>query len=189
MAKRRLVVELVGDSSSLDRALGKSQKNLGTFGTMAKRAGALAGVSLGAGMAAAGQATVDFDKSMRNVNSIAQLNEKQYKKLSKSVRGLAGPTAQAPKTLADGMYTLVSSGFKAQDALKVLRSSAKAATAGPTDTETSTAAVAACSTPTICPPRGRRRCRTNCSAPSTAASSRSRTWARTSATCCRSPPR
>src|SRR6266576_671153 len=44
--------------------------------------------------------TIEFDKSMRNVNSIAQLNEKQFGSLEKQVLSLAGKTAQAPKTLA-----------------------------------------------------------------------------------------
>lgn len=93
--------------------------------------------------AAAGKMAVDFDREMRNVNSIAQLPERQLKRLEGQVLNLAGPTAQAPKTLAAGLYDLVSSGFNAQQSMKVLRSSAKAATAGLTTTEVSTKAVAA----------------------------------------------
>jgi TP901 family phage tail tape measure protein len=97
---------------------------------------------LGAGVVA-GKFAIDFDKSMRNVNSIAQLPEKQFGKLEDSVLALAGPTAQTPQTLADSMYDLVSSGFDAKQSLTVLKSSAKAATAGLTDAATSTKAVAA----------------------------------------------
>ena len=93
--------------------------------------------------AVAVKTAIDFEKSMRNVNSIAQLPEPAFKRLSKSVEHLAGPTAQAPKTLADGLYDLVSSGFDAKESLVVLKSSAKAATAGLTTTEVSTKAVAA----------------------------------------------
>lgn len=89
------------------------------------------------------QDTVAFDRAMRNVNSIAQLNEEEFGKLEQAVLGLAGPTAQAPETLAEGLYALVSSGFKANDAVKILGVSAKAATAGLTDTGTATKAVAA----------------------------------------------
>jgi hypothetical protein len=56
---------------------------------------------------------------------------------------MAKDTGQAPKTLADGLYDIVSSGFKANDGLKILRASAKAATAGLTDTATATKAVVA----------------------------------------------
>lgn len=102
--------------------------------------GALAMAGLGA---ASVKMAVDFDKSMRNVNSIAQLNERQFAKLEDRVKSLAGRTAQSPQTLAEGLYDLVSSGFDANESMKVLASSAKAATAGLTDTATSTKAVAA----------------------------------------------
>lgn len=91
----------------------------------------------------AGKMSIDFDRSMRNVNSIAQLPEPQFRSLSDSVLELAGKTAQAPKTLADGLYDLVSSGFDAKESLYILERSAKAATAGLTTTEVSTKAVAA----------------------------------------------
>jgi len=132
--------------------VGKTKAELAALqGSLTRSAGgalkataALAGIG-GAAVAlkAVTQQTVGFDKSMRNVNSIAQLNERQFGKLEKSVLGLAGKTAQAPITLADGLYDLVSSGFNATDSIKILTSSAKAATAGLTDTATSTKAVAA----------------------------------------------
>jgi len=87
--------------------------------------------------------SIDFEREMRNVNSIAQLPEGSFKSLSNSVLDIAGQTAQAPKTLAAGMYTLVSSGFRAKESLNVVRYAARAATAGLTDTATSTKAVAA----------------------------------------------
>jgi TP901 family phage tail tape measure protein len=121
----------------------RSSIAVGKLGSVAK-GGALAGVvALGAGLAASAKEAIDFEKSMRNVNSIAGLGEPQFKKLSKSVLSLAGTTAQAPKTLAEGMYQLVSSGFDANDSMTILKSSAKAASAGLTDTETATTAVAA----------------------------------------------
>lgn len=92
---------------------------------------------------AAGAMALDFDRSMRNVNSIAQLPEKRFDSLKHQVLELAGPTAQAPKTLAEGMYDLVSSGFDAAESVVILRKSALAASAGLTTTEVSTKAVAA----------------------------------------------
>ncbi len=93
--------------------------------------------------AISGKMAVDFEKAMRNVNSIAQLPEKQFAQLNKRVLDMAGPVAQAPKTLAEGLYDLVSSGFDAKESMTVLRASARAATAGLTTTEVSTKAVAA----------------------------------------------
>ena len=117
-----------------------------SFGTVWAKGGAALGaigVAYGLGIAIRGiaTATVDFDKGMRNVNSIAQLSEKELQKLSKEVLGLAGKTAQSPKTLAAGLYDIVSSGFKAKEAMTILGASARAATAGLTTTEVSTKAV------------------------------------------------
>lgn len=116
-------------STSLGSRLAKGAK----YGALAM--GALGAVSV--------KTAVDFDKSMRNVNSIAQLSEKQLAKLEDQVKSLAGRTAQSPQTLAEGLYDLVSSGFDANESMKVLAASAKAATAGLTTTEVSTKAVAA----------------------------------------------
>ena len=93
--------------------------------------------------AVSGKFALDFDRNMRNVNSIARLPERQFLRLKKSVLGLAGPTAQAPNTLAEGLYDLVSSGFNANESIRILHKSALAASAGLTTTEVSTKAVAA----------------------------------------------
>lgn len=102
-----------------------------------------AALALTAAGAASIKLAADFDASMRNVNSIAQLPERSFQSLSQSVLDLAGPTAQAPKTLADGLYDLVSSGFDAKESLKILEASAYAATAGLTTTDVSVKGVAA----------------------------------------------
>jgi TP901 family phage tail tape measure protein len=93
--------------------------------------------------AVSGKFALDFDRNMRNVNSIAQLPERQFKRLKQSVLDLAGPTAQTPNTLAEGLYDLVSSGFNADESLVILKRSALAASAGLTTTEVATKAVAA----------------------------------------------
>ena len=93
--------------------------------------------------AISGKFALDFDRNMRNVNSIAQLPPKQFERLKKSVLDLAGPTAQTPNTLAEGLYDLVSSGFSAEEAIGILHKSALAASAGLTTTEVATKAVAA----------------------------------------------
>lgn len=97
---------------------------------------------LGAGFAA-GKLSISFDKAMRNVNSLAQLPEKSLASLQNRVLALAGPTAQAPQTLAEGLYDLVSSGFDVSESMHILEASARAATAGLTTTEVSTRIVAA----------------------------------------------
>lgn len=136
-------VYIEGDASGLDRATRQAQGSLGKLGTAAKRAGQGLATAFAVATAYTTKQTIDFDASMRNVNSIAQLNESQFQKLQGAVLDLAGPTAQAPKTLAEGLYDLVSSGFDSAESLGILEKSAKAATAGLTTTEVSTAAVAA----------------------------------------------
>jgi TP901 family phage tail tape measure protein len=140
---RELRVLVTGDTRNfeqsmrrLDGAVVRAEKS----SDRAKRA--FRGMAGAAGIGSAGFAftkaikvTFDFEKAMRNVNSIAQLNERQFKALNKSVLALAGPTAQAPQVLAEGLYDLVSSGFSAGESLTVLEASARAATAGLTTTE------------------------------------------------------
>jgi TP901 family phage tail tape measure protein len=152
MARRALEIVITGDSRGASRAFRGVEQQAGTLTGRLKGVGGAAARAFGAfGAAYTAQAairavatqTIEFDKSMRNVNSIAQLNEKQFGKLSKEVLKLAGPTAQAPQTLAEGLYDLVSSGFDSAESLTILESSARAATAGLTTTEVSTKAVAA----------------------------------------------
>jgi hypothetical protein len=63
----------------------------------------------------------DFDRAMRNVNSIAKLGKKQFQTLSKSVLALSKETGRAPETLAEGLYDIVSSGFRAHQGIQILR--------------------------------------------------------------------
>lgn len=115
----------------------------GLTGMTPKAAGAAgAVVSVGYAFGKSVRLAADFDSGMRNVNSIAGLSEASFQKLKAQVLDLAGPTAQTPQTLADGMYQLVSSGFRANDAVKVLKASSIAASAGLTDAATATTAVA-----------------------------------------------
>jgi TP901 family phage tail tape measure protein len=130
--------------SQLRATTDQARKTDSQFKQFAK--GAAAGFGIGAaavGISRGARAFVGFDRAMRNVNSLAQLSEKQLKSLSDQVLELAGPTAQAPQTLAEGLYDLVSSGFDANEAVVVLGKSAKAATAGMTDTATAAKVIAA----------------------------------------------
>lgn len=158
---RTLEIKITGDSVELERAFARSGRAGKKAATELEAAGHRM-QNTGARMSALGKSltrsvtlplvavggvsaklAIDFEKSMRNVNSIAGLPEKQFQKLNDQVLEMAGPTAQAPKVLAEGLYDLVSSGFEAKDAMSVLESSAKAASAGLTTTDVSAAAIAA----------------------------------------------
>jgi len=154
-------VDSVGNAVGRTKAKTEgATKGLGRFSTVlngtGKKLGAVSRGLKGAGSAfsaltfpilgaaaVSGKLAIDFDRAMRNVNSIAQLPERALQRLSKDVLALAGPTAQAPQTLAEGLYDLVSSGFDARESLVIMKNSAKAATAGLTDAATSTHAMAA----------------------------------------------
>lgn len=129
--------------STMKKSAAVANSTSNSFGSRVATAAKTGAIGIGLLGAASVKMAVDFDKSMRNVNSIAQLPEKKLQALEKRVQSLAGKTAQSPKVLAEGLYDLVSSGFDADESMTVLKASANAATAGLTDTATSTKAVAA----------------------------------------------
>jgi TP901 family phage tail tape measure protein len=141
-AVRHLGREVRSTNSRLQTA----GQRLDKWGRSTQRAGRTMTTHVTGPLALAGAASVrfavGFDKQMRNVNSLLHLNDKDFAGLRNQVLSLAGPTKQAPETLAAGLYDLASSGFTGQAGMKVLKSSAIAATAGLTDTATSTKAVA-----------------------------------------------
>lgn len=83
------------------------------------------------------KSAADFDKAMRNVNSIAKVSEAEFGKMRVDVLALSKELPQSAETLAKGLYDIESSGFAGQEAIDVLRASAEAASAGLTTTATS----------------------------------------------------
>jgi len=161
VATKNVQVIVVGDSRSAQAALKQlsatartTQSGLGRLGGAIQTVGAgmtSVGRSMtrwvtlpivGAGVAATKLAT-DFDQSMRNVNSIMGVSERELAKFSDQVLELSTRFPQDAKTLADGMYDIASSGFQGAEGLKVLEASARAASAGMTDTGTSAKAITA----------------------------------------------
>lgn len=134
-------VVFLGSSGGAVRA---TQAVTGSLGGLARTASLVSkalAVGVVGGLAAAVKAAVSFDKELRNINTISKLSETQLKSLGKQLLSLARESGKAPTDLAKGMYQIVSSGFAANDAIKVLTVSSKAATAGLTDTTTATKAV------------------------------------------------
>ena len=87
--------------------------------------------------------SMEFDKQLRNVNSLVQASEDQFKKFGESIKELSRnkDIVNSPVDLAKAMYQLVSSGFDAVNALKMVGVASKAASAGLTTTETSVTAL------------------------------------------------
>src|SRR3990172_5958470 len=86
----------------------------------------------------------DFDASMRNVNSIAQLPEGQFKSLSDSVLQFALTTRSSSTDVANALYDVVSAGFDTEKGFVVMQNSSKLAEAGLADiTDTTKLLIAA----------------------------------------------
>jgi TP901 family phage tail tape measure protein len=93
-------------------------------------AAGMAGAGLLADLGKSASVAMEFDKNMRNVDSIAHLTQDQFKAMSNAVLEM---TKEIPKSAADlssGLYDIQSSGFAGQQALDVLKVSAQGATAG-----------------------------------------------------------
>lgn len=142
--------KIILDASGVRAGVAEAQRHLnglqGTVGTVAKGiATATAGIALAVGGIAAVsvKTAAEFDTQMRNVNSIAKLPEQQFKALEDQVVSLSTKFPQSAETMAAGLYSIQSSGFNAQEAMKLLEVSARGASAGLTDTETSSKALTA----------------------------------------------
>lgn len=104
---------------------------------LAMFSGAVSAAMLGAAGAAA-KLSIDFEASMRDVNSMIHLSEGNFQSLSKQVMDLdrSMDVTQGPTELAKGLYFIYSSGQAGAQALTTLKQSAEAAVAGITDVAT-----------------------------------------------------
>jgi TP901 family phage tail tape measure protein len=94
-------------------------------------------LTLPLGVAAIGavKLATDFQTSMTHIRALVGASKSQIADWSKQILAMAPALGKAPKELADALYFITSSGFKGAAALKVLRASAKASTAGLGDTQ------------------------------------------------------
>ena len=91
---------------------------------------------MGAGTAAAKLAT-DYDKSMRNIQSISKATDQELASLSQRFTTMStdiSRTLDTPQKLAEAFYEIQSAGFTGEEGEKVLGAATKAATAGLADT-------------------------------------------------------
>lgn len=155
-AVQSLTLELVAKNSSVKSVFSESEGVVRKFGKTvdgtnksllsgaAVATGITAGITaLAAGLSYAVSKAVEFDKAMRNVNSLSKLNETQFKSMEKQVISMSTKLPQSATTLAEGLYDIASSGFQGADGLKVLDAAARSASAGMTTTATSSRAITA----------------------------------------------
>ena len=164
MTVAELDVKINGRIDLLEKELGKARVQIRAFAEQAKndtrnatrdiasQADALGKkltatltLPIAAAAVAAGKAAMDFDQALRNVDSIAKLSTKGLAELHNEVLDMARDPSirQGPQDLATGLYEVYSSGFKGKQALEVLRVSAIGASAGMSDTATSSKALMA----------------------------------------------
>lgn len=156
MTVRSVTVYVLGDGTGLTRVLNKASVDLDRFAANAEKSGGriggilgstvtkgvvAGGVALAAGLGLAAAAAVPFEAAMHNVATISTDVQKNFEGTSQAVLNLSRTVPQSATTLAKGLYEIVSSNFAGADAFHVLEVSAKAASAGLTDTDTSARAI------------------------------------------------
>lgn len=126
------------------QAAGHDMKQMGQSSMMASMDIQMAGMVVSAAGAVialafekAAETAIDFDKNMRNVNSIAKLSETQFRATEKAVLDMSTRLPQTINELSEGLYDVYSSGFAGKTALEVLEIAATGASAGLTNTATS----------------------------------------------------
>lgn len=128
-----LIVALGADTSKLRAGMQESNRIVSNLG----KAMVGLGMAMGAGIGYATKLAVDFEYAMTEVWTLMdEVNEKGFKEMSKAVLKLSTEVPQSADVLARAMYDIVSAGFRAAEAMKVLEMSAKLAVAAKTDAAT-----------------------------------------------------
>jgi len=102
---------------------------------------AVAGLVFSAPFLVATRAYAAYSKQLAFVATMLDKPERHMARYSKTLRAMSVEFGQSTKELSDGLYDILSAGFAADGALKILRVSAGAALGGMTDTKTATEAI------------------------------------------------
>lgn len=128
---------------SFDRAGGASSRMgevmtgaLRQIGTLVVNAFQSALAAVGRFVTGSIEAATKYGETMSQIVGLTGTSREAVAGLSEEVLQLAGPVAQAPQELADGLYFILSSGIDSAHAMDVLTASAKAAAAGLGETKT-----------------------------------------------------
>jgi TP901 family phage tail tape measure protein/lambda family phage tail tape measure protein len=94
------------------------------------------GFAFGAAAAAAVKASVDFNRALTQMQTLANVSASEIDGVSQALRDMAIETGRGPQDLAEAMYFVSSSGFQTKEAMDVVRASAQGAAVGLGDTKT-----------------------------------------------------
>ncbi len=116
---------------------GKSLQKLGrgmtSVGDSMTRSLTLPIVGLGA---APGKMALDFDTTLRQTVGLAGVAQGAIGGIREEILAMAGDVGKGPQELAEAFYFVASAGFEADEAMEVLKVSAKAAASGLGETQT-----------------------------------------------------
>lgn len=106
---------------------------------------ALVSAPIFTGLVSATKTTIEYEKSLRNIQSIGRQTEAQLESLGQKFIGMStdiSKTVASPQELAEAFYEIQSAAFYGADAQKILDASTMAATAGLADQVETAKAVA-----------------------------------------------
>ncbi|WP_256789806.1 phage tail tape measure protein [Frankia sp. AvcI1] len=132
----------VAQAARMEGAVAGSATAMGRLGTVGQAAQTGLMV-VGVALIAAAAGAVKFEASMHNVASIDSQVQASFKETSQAVINMSKELPQSANTLAAGLYNVASSGFYGADAMHILETSAVAASAGLTTTDTASKAIVA----------------------------------------------
>ncbi len=146
-ATRTLVVQIIGDPSSAQRAFAQTAAAAGTLESKLTSAGKRmsavgrtltthVSLPLVATGVASTKMAVDFEKSLEQVRNLVGASQRQIDTWRQQLLDLSHETAQSPQDLAEALYFVASSGVKTSQVMRVLSASAKASAVGLGDTKT-----------------------------------------------------
>ena len=115
-------------------------RTLGNIGQNLSRTGRSLTTNLTLPILAAGAAVthfaLDFDTTMRRVVGLTDVTQEEIGDVREAILALGPAVGKGPQELGEAFYFIASAGFKANEALEVLETSAKASAAGLGDTQT-----------------------------------------------------
>jgi len=135
-----VIVKIGADITGLNRGLDKAGNSINKFSDKIARRMQIAGTALVGASAAIGASALkmagDFDGAMREVNTMMQLSEEEFKDFSKEIKAASSELGVSAVGSAKALYQAISAGIPKENVVDFLKVATKAAIGGVTDTVT-----------------------------------------------------
>jgi TP901 family phage tail tape measure protein len=129
----RMAAGISAGASSLGKTLGAVGQDLTKTGRSMTTNLTLPLVAAGG---AAAHFALDFDTSLRQISGLTDVTAGELDGIREKILAMGPAVGKGPQELVDAFYFIASAGFKADEAMVVLETSAKAAAAGLGETQT-----------------------------------------------------